>query len=544
MFHATAILTFLLSLSAGAFFDLEIPAQKASIKTVGTKTDEGWNLWSNGYLGDWIKFDKKGKYTVTIKAKGEKAAGEWPAMELFADTVSVKRWCVEKAEFTDYSAEIELEGGVHQLLVAFRNDFNAQGEDRNLHIASIRITPPEGIKDPSAASEPNWREEADKRIEAMRKGELTIKICDGEGKPIKGAKVAVRLSKHEFKFGTCLNTRFFGERTDNDAAKKYRETLRKYFNCAVFENAFKWPAMEPTSGMPFYVRVDAALKWCTEKRIPVRGHCIFWANEKRVPKWAREFDDDGLREAIDRRIKRDLGRYRGKITEYDVNNEMIAHDYFEKRLGPEIRAHMFKLAHETDAGARLFANDYNILNGAAIDKYEKQIESLLKAGAPVGGIGCQGHFGEKMPSPATMKFLFDRLARFKLPILVTEFDINTRDEEIKAKQLADFYRLAFSHPAVEGVLMWGFWEGSHWRPAAAIFNRDFTPRPAADAYRKLVFEEWRSREDGVTGEDGTFKCRVFYGSYGLTVTTEGLPKCYQTTFTSVEKDKTVTINLK
>lgn len=30
--------------------------------------------------------------------------------------------------------------------------------------------------------------------------------------------------------------------------------------------------------------------------------------------------------------------------------------------------------------------------------------------------------------------------------------------------------LYFSHPAIEGVLFWGFWDGKIWKPESALFE--------------------------------------------------------------------------
>jgi endo-1,4-beta-xylanase len=55
-----------------------------------------------------------------------------------------------------------------------------------------------------------------------------------------------------------------------------------------------------------------------------------------------------------------------------------------------------------------------------------------------------------------------------LPIWATEFDIAINDEDAKAQGYEDLFRLFFAHPSIEGVMMWGFWNKDHWRPAAAI----------------------------------------------------------------------------
>jgi hypothetical protein len=91
------------------------------------------------------------------------------------------------------------------------------------------------------------------------------------------------------------------------------------------------------------------------------------------------------------------------------------------------------------------------------------------------------------------------------------------EEEFNARELTDYYRICFSHHAVEGILMWGFWEGANWIPVSSMYRRDWTPTATAYAYRKLVFEEWWTNEKGSAGADGTFTLRAFFGQYRVTV---------------------------
>jgi hypothetical protein len=66
---------------------------------------------------------------------------------------------------------------------------------------------------------------------------------------------------------------------------------------------------------------------------------------------------------------------------------------------------------------------------------------------------------------------------------------------------------------VDGILMWGFWEGAHWRPKAALWKRDFSPTPSADAYRDLVFNRWWTRFEGRAGADGVCRVPAFLGRH-------------------------------
>ena len=66
--------------------------------------------------------------------------------------------------------------------------------------------------------------------------------------------------------------------------------------------------------------------------------------------------------------------------------------------------------------------------------------------------------------------------------------MSPEEEELKAKELADYYRICFAHPAVEGILMWGFWAGANWIPVSSLYNRDWSPTPAAKAYQDLIIQ--------------------------------------------------------
>jgi len=98
-----------------------------------------------------------------------------------------------------------------------------------------------------------------------------------------------------------------------------------------------------------------------------------------------------------------------------------------------------------------------------------------------------------------------------------EMPITAEEEKAKARELADFYRICFAHPAVEGVLMWGFWEGANWIPQSSLFKRDWTPTPAAKAYRDLVWGEWWTRWEGKADANGRCEVPAFLGTHEVRV---------------------------
>jgi endo-1,4-beta-xylanase len=370
--------------------------------------------------------------------------------------------------------------------------------------------------------------EIDQAIAKCRMGTLTIQAPPG-------TDVRVEQVRHEFWFGAALSSGMFSARANPAQAAKYQQIFLENFNAAVTENALKWHAMEVKQGEVDYSIVDAILAWTDEHKLPLRGHNIFWGVPDMVQDWQKQLDDPQLREVVRKRAI-DIGtRYRGRFAECDLNNEMIHGNYYEERLGPEITGQMAAWVRQGDPEATLYLNDYDILTGNRLDDYVAHIRKLLDQGVPIGGIGAQGHLhGESFDRDALQRSLRS-LAQFNLPIRITEFNmpgqrsrymndrrlkLTAEQEEAKARDIVDYYRICFSEPAVRGILMWGFWEGANWIPASSLYRRDWTPTPAAEAYRDLIYKQWWTSAAGKTDGSGRYQIRAFFGQHRVTVNGE------------------------
>lgn len=361
-------------------------------------------------------------------------------------------------------------------------------------------------------------------IRRHRQGTLTVLAQPG-------VPVKIEQTRHEFWFGAAIANQAFNGRMPATDVARYREIFLANFNSAVTENALKWLSMEPRRGEVDYATVDAILAWTDANHIPLRGHNIYWGIEKFVPGWLKAMDNAALRQTLEAR-GRDVGRrYRGRFVEYDLNNEMIHGNYYADRLGAGITKDMAGWVKAEDPGAVLFVNDYDITTGRRLDDYVAHIRTLLEQGVPIACIGVQGHLHGETFDRAALRHALDTLAQFKLPIRITEFNLpgqrsrfhdnpkltlTPEEEQRTARELTDFYRICFSHPAVTGIVMWGFWEGANWIPASSLYRRDWTPTPAGLAYRDLVFKEWWTRWEGETDEAGRFEAPAFFGTYQVT----------------------------
>ena len=387
---------------------------------------------------------------------------------------------------------------------------------KNFDVSTLRNSEP---RYKGAEPDAPWRAAAQERIEKIRKGDLTLQIVDADGKPVPNATVEIRQTRSAFGWGTAVVAgRLLAQGSDADA---YRDFLVKYCNRAVFENDLKWFGWQNRRNRADVFR---ALDWLDERRIDVRGHCLVWPSWRNsTPRW-RELasNPEALDAAIREHIRDEASALRGRVVDWDVVNEIHDNNDILKILGDDILVDWFQEARAADPNARLFINDYGILSGEGLDRrkqtsYFRAIKKLIDAGAPIGGIGMQSHFGQTATPPERLLEILDRFAELGLPISITEHDVDAADKAFQAEFTRDFLTAAFSHPAVDEILVWGFWERSHWRPESAYFSADWTPTPAGKVWQELVGETWRSNLDATSNEAGTVATRVFLGDYRITV---------------------------
>jgi GH35 family endo-1,4-beta-xylanase len=358
----------------------------------------------------------------------------------------------------------------------------------------------------------DWKSNANVRIEQFRKRDVRVQVMDGNGNAVPGAAVSVAQSKHRFAFGSAIN--------GNISNPNYAAFFRTNFEWAVMENESKWYANEPTRSNVTYTAANSLTNFCFTNGITMRGHCLFWAVDANVQSWVTNLSNADLRVHLTNRLVSAINHFKGTFRQWDVNNEMLHGNFFGNRLGNGINAWMFQYARSLDTNLQLFVNDYDVVAGGETDAYIAQIQDLIASNAVVGGIGAQGHFGSTV-NPSLTEARIDKLATLNIPIWITEYDSLNADEYVRADNLEILYRLAFSKPAVDGVLMWGFWAGSHWRGSnAAIVNSDWSLNAAGVRYQSLL-KEWTTRTNGFADSGGVFRFRGYHGTYDVTITPPG-----------------------
>ena len=373
-----------------------------------------------------------------------------------------------------------------------------------------------------------WRKAAEERIEKIRKGLLRVVVKGKAGEPRPNATVNVKLVRHAFAFGTCVpSATLISE--DND---KFNRIIPELFNVATLENDLKWTHLAGDCGADFTLdRAKQGTKWLRDKGLSVRGHALVWPGWRHLPTFLHQYKDDPTQLHIEiRRHVRELATaMKGSLVHWDVVNEPFDNHDILDILGPEAMVDWFKESRAADPFSKLFINDYAILSGGGgtsghRDHYEKTIKMLVDKGAPLDSIGMQCHFDSLLTGPDDMLAILDRYAKFGIPIWVTEYDVGIDDEEVNGRFTRDFYTTLFSHPAVEGIVMWGFWDCAHWRENGVMYRRDWSLKPSGEAIRELLLKTWHTDTTGTTDAEGTFSTRGFLGEYLIQVSVAGETK--------------------
>jgi endo-1,4-beta-xylanase len=391
---------------------------------------------------------------------------------------------------------------------------------------------------PAAAADP--LADADARIEKHRKADATVVVVDSAGKPIAGAEVKIEQKRHEFLFGSNIFS--WGRFPDEKLERAYRDRFAELLNYATV--GFYWPFYEPQRGRPNHQYAEQVARWCKEHDIRVKGHPLAW-NDIDSP-WFPE-DSQELYQLQLARINDCVKRFAGLIDYWDVVNEATQferpdfqkrspkHTAMWKQVGriPFVKE-CFAHARAANPKATLLINDY------VVDpSYQRLIEQLVddQGKRIYDAIGIQSHMhGGAWPTDKTWEGL-ERFARLGVPLHFTETTILSGQREFEhqgdwpstpegeayqAREVARFYTLLFSHPAVQAITWWDFSDLGSWKNApSGLLRKDMTPKPAYEELKRLIKGKWWTAAQLRTGADGSAALRGFLGNYTITVSAAG-----------------------
>lgn len=399
------------------------------------------------------------------------------------------------------------------------------------------------------------REEVEARIERdieqYRKCNFTLYVEGAEG------ELKIEQLDHDFTLGGNL---FMLDQLETaEKNEKYKEHFAQCFNTATV--GFYWDALEPEKGKPRFEKdspfvyrrppIDPCLEFCEEHGIAPKAHCLNY--DRFSPAWLKGASVPEVKKALLKRFEELAERYAHRIPCWEVFNELLccngvtpfydAEDTMKWSYAQAERLFPGNMLMMNEANPYIFCNKHHRKMVANCrNPYYMLCKQAIEEGCRVDAIGMQFHFfnpADTAVAQAKVEFdlkhhfaVLDQMAKLGKPLQITEvtfpaYDAGAEDYEMQAEVLRMFYRMWFSHPAMEGVIYWNLPDGYAWNAEpgdytngenqyrGGLLDFDMKPKPAYQALYDIFHKEYCTRTTAIL-QDGKATFRGFYGKYRIT----------------------------
>lgn len=307
--------------------------------------------------------------------------------------------------------------------------------------------------------------------------------------------IADYTAKHGVDFGFAVST---GDLLD----EKIQKIIEPNAKILVAENCMKSALLRPNKTFWNWSDPENLIKFAEKNKMAPKWHTLFW-HQQNPPFISSLKNSDEAQKMMDEHITTILQKYKGRVRDYDVVNEMFEEDgsfrenVWLKTLGPTYIERALRKAHEVDPGAHLFLNEYN--NEAKgypkADAMYELAKTLVESGVPLYGIGMQLHLAADLPyDEDAIRQNIRRYADLGLKVCFSEVDVRlplSKADAYKDSQ-KDVYKslmkLALEEPNVESFIVWGISDKNSWVPAAfpgygdaLLFDREFKEKELYNA---------------------------------------------------------------
>ncbi|GAO28841.1 hypothetical protein JCM15548_1976 [Geofilum rubicundum JCM 15548] len=279
-----------------------------------------------------------------------------------------------------------------------------------------------------------------------------------------------------------------------------RSDFLQYWNGVTAENGSKWGVVEGTRDVMNWTNSDVAYYLAEINHLSYRYHAIAWGSQ--YPSWIEGLSSDvtAFRAEMEEYMAAIAERYT-HIDQIDVLNENLylntyngkehaaGTPFFREGLGGpgetgyDWAIWLFQKAREYFPNSRLVMNDFELENNPDGIHEMLDVVKVLRDRGLIDGFGTQAHtFNVDGMANQTglLKTRIDLMASGGVPVYVTELDL-TGNSNTEASQLYSYqniFPVFWKHPAVAGITLWGYVEGSTWKTGTGLLNEDGSKRSA------------------------------------------------------------------
>ncbi len=313
-------------------------------------------------------------------------------------------------------------------------------------------------------------------------------------------------------FSVCIGSAFISNAQMGKCKGKYLGNIIGYsvpsnytslWNQTTSENGSKWGSVHRGTNNYSWGNSDLAYNTAKNSGGLFKFHALIWGAqaprflasasaaeiETAIRQWYQAVQDhydplgglemiDVLNEPVNTPINKEIANLKAALTLGYQNEPANASDK-NNPYGWAIWS--FQLARKHFPKAVLLINEFNVEHNWGNCRAEYINMSNAIKNAPnltdgkkniIDGIGLQGHGmnGRLNLSTANFRACLDEVwAKTNLPLHITELDfVADPNENAQSTKYQDFFTIAWEHPHVAGITLWGYIQGSTWIPGNGV----------------------------------------------------------------------------
>ena len=280
------------------------------------------------------------------------------------------------------------------------------------------------------------------------------------------------------------------------------EFIKRHFNLIVPTDTTKWVNIHPKRAFWNWADTDAMVAFAEKNGMKMKAHCFLWQDQNAPYVHSAKTREEAI-ELLTEQITGVMTRYKGKIVEYDVANEVLNEDgtirdtIWYRLIGSDFLDIAFKAAREADPSAKLVLVDYNTeyAGTAKGDAMYEIVKGLKSRGVPIDGVAHQLHCIAEVPfDEEALRKNVKRYNELGVYSSFSEVDVRIKmpvDGDDEARQCDIYARLmtvARTEPGAKSIILWGYTDKTSWIPrafsgygSATILDKDMQPKAAYKA---------------------------------------------------------------
>lgn len=281
-------------------------------------------------------------------------------------------------------------------------------------------------------------------------------------------------------FGAAIQSDHFDDET-------YRQLFLDHCDMIVPMNELKFGLLQWERGEFDFTRADMLVDFARENGRTSRGHTFVWHSTN--PPWLETITDAREGEAVlVEHIERVADHFRGRLTEWDVVNEVISNDptrdasgalrdtVWTRLLGPRHIPIAFQAAARADPGAALVVNDYGLEPEGEVAEAKRRVmldlvRQLQDANIRVDAVGLQAHlYAHFRVDVEGLGRFKEELERLGVGLTITELDVidfqihggSRRQDRAAARVVSDLLDAVLAGPPPRALVTWGITDRHSW----------------------------------------------------------------------------------